>query len=131
MPSVTAGVGWNNTLGKLPITGAYGTATTGSGVLAKVYFEVIGLGDSELFLSEDTGLMNSSDIWVSYGRDFVQDGYFRNIAWPSMPKADFTITPVGTPDTIEGYDVNCEFYVNNDRRHTTIHLQVAPLENPP
>ncbi len=104
------GAGWNNTLGKLPITGAYLTQSDptycpdGGGVLSTAFFEVVAKGESELRLSEDTGLMDNNSIWVSYGRDHVQDGYFRNVAWGSMPKADFTITPVGTPEPLEGYN---------------------------
>ncbi len=104
------GAGWNNTLGKLPITGAYLTQSDptycpdGGGVLSTAFFEVVAKGESELRLSEDTGLMDNNYIWVSYGRDHVQDGYFRNVAWGSMPKADFTITPVGTPEPLEGYN---------------------------
>jgi len=94
------GAGWNNTRGKLGLTGASLITTDpdkcpdGDGVLAIVTFKVVGKGETEIHLGGDTTLkdVNDDDIDIT-----VVDGYFRNVESALLPTADFTFTPVDTP----------------------------------
>lgn len=114
-----AGMGWNNTIGKLWLTGAYlilkdaahSPDTTTPQVLAIVTFEVVGKGETDIRLGELTGLMDPYDNYIIKGRDYVEDGYFRNIDSAEIPTASFTATPVGTPSEqgpLEGYNTELD-----------------------
>ena len=94
------GPGWNNTRGKLSLTGAsllFPTAAQcpdGGGVLANVTFQVVGKGETELRL-EDVDLRDINDSKIDLLT--VDSGYFRNVDSALIPTADFTFTPVDTP----------------------------------
>ncbi len=108
------GQGWNNTIGKLWLNGAFLTdkdpATCpdgGPGLLATITFEVVGKGETDIRLGELTELMGPYDNYIIQGRDYVDDGYFRNIDSAQIPTASFTAAPQGTPSEqgpLEGYN---------------------------
>ncbi len=96
------GIGWNNTLGKLWLNGAFLTGTSpancpdGNGILATVVFEVVAQGETTLHLGELTGLMYPpppTNNYMAKGLAFVEDGYFRNVASAEIPTTSFTVTP--------------------------------------
>jgi len=100
------GAGWDNTVGKLYLTGAFWGTASGSGVIATVIFDVVGLGETEIRLDGLTGLMDPWGAWILKGRDHVGDGYFRNVDLADIPTASFTYSadpPV--PEPLEGYNV--------------------------
>ena len=112
-PILVSGAGWDNTLGRLSIALAYLLQSDpvycpdGGGVLATVTFDVVGQGESEIRLGENTGLKDYTGTFIVKGRNYVQDGYFRNIETNLMPNARFTVTPVDTPlahGPLEGYN---------------------------
>jgi hypothetical protein len=105
------GPGWNNTIGKLWLTGAYLLVTRdttiapdGAGRLAMVHFLVVGQGETDIRLDEMTGLKDPWGEWIIQGRDYVEDGYFRNIDLTLMPTASFTVNPApeGFNTTLDG-----------------------------
>jgi len=97
------GAGWDNTIGRLSIATAYVALALpvycpdGGGVLATVTFDVVGQGESEIRLGENTGLKDYTGAFIVKGRNYVQDGYFRNVLTANMPSAKFSATPVSTP----------------------------------
>ena len=113
------GGGWNNTIGKLMVTGgSLGVlGSTGpvfcpdaGGRLATLVFEVVGRGETDLVLGEDTGLQGMREIatppyyeifWFTIN---LEPGYFRNVASASIPTASFSFSPVSTPVPLEGYN---------------------------
>jgi hypothetical protein len=107
--AVGAGAGWNNTYGKLALTLAYlstkvpANCPDGTGTIATVIFTVVGKGETEIRLDSQTALQDPDGI-ICQGRDCVEDGYFRNVAPASIPSVSWTVTPVGTPEPLEGYN---------------------------
>ena len=100
---VAGGPGWNNTLGKLWLTSAHlflkQNPVTGGGVLARVTFEVVGKGETNITLGGYT-LLFDLDGYITPG---LGHGYFRNVDSAQIPTASFTYSPVGTPEPLEGY----------------------------
>jgi hypothetical protein len=109
---VSGGGGYNNTLGRLFLTGAYISQIDaakcpdgGPGLLATVFFEVVGEGESDLWFGELTGLSAPPPGgFIVKGREHVEDGYFRNVDSNLIPTASFTVTPQATPVPLEGYN---------------------------
>jgi len=102
---IVGGPGWNNTMGKLWLTGAsvqkaY-AVTGGPARLAVVMMEVVGKGETYLQLGTLTLVFNTT----TYIEPTLGHGYFRNVAKDSLPKPSFTKTPQIAPDPIEGYNV--------------------------
>ena len=100
---VVEGPGWNNTQGKLWLTQAHlflkQNPVTGGGVLARATFEVVGKGETNITLGENTALYNLDGIITTeLGR-----GYFRNVDSAQIPTASFTYSPVDTPEPLQGY----------------------------
>jgi len=102
---IAGGPGWNNTMGKLWLTGASvqkAYAVTGlQKRLAVVMMEVVGKGETYLQLGSLTMVFNLT----AYIEPFLGHSYFRNVAKASLPKPSFTKTPQIAPDPIEGYNV--------------------------
>jgi hypothetical protein len=100
---VAGGSGWNNTLGRLWLTGASLllklNPVNGTGVLARATFKVVGKGESNITLGENTALFNLDGIIATP----LNKGYFRNVLTSEIPTAVFTYSPVGTPEPLQGY----------------------------
>ena len=112
-PTENAGTGFNHTVGWLKFTGAYLAETGdpskcpdgGPGVLGTIVFEVLRRGNTTLRLGEQTVLFDHTGTKIIEGRDYVADGKFRNIDSNLIPTADFTYSPVSTPQPLEGHNV--------------------------
>jgi len=110
---------FNNTAGKLSLTGAFfffldepAPLTSGPGTLAKVTFKVVGWGDSGILLGDKTKLISfTEDGWgtkidiidASTDPNHIQNGFFSNLVLTIRPNAPGTFTrwtayPSGTPN---------------------------------
>jgi hypothetical protein len=123
---------FNNTIGKLSLTGAFffyippevPHTTSGPGVFANVTFTVVGMGDSNLTLGIDTRLKGYQETTGHYdlintikpGGGFSEhllNGYFRNSAeLPEHDVAIISVTPFPT-SVFEGESINITVIVEN------------------
>jgi len=111
--SLSEGLGWNNTMGKLWLTGAFlggadknpAKCPDGTGVIATMYFEVVAKGETNIRFGELTELIDPNDNYLAQGRAYTEDGYFRNVDSALIPKLDFSVTQTGAWGIIEGKDV--------------------------
>ena len=102
---------FNNTLGKLSLTTAYFFATEkpvptayGPGILANVTFTVVGTGESDITLGDDTRLRGWTDgglgdtaYEIISSRKHILDGFFQNTLTPVTHNiAIISVTPSPT-----------------------------------
>ena len=101
--AIVGGPGWNNTMGKLWLTQAGLLLklhpVTGGGVLARVTFEVVAEGESDITLGDSSKLYDLDGHFTPE----LEHGYFRNIDSALIPTASFTHSPLDTPESLEGY----------------------------
>jgi len=83
---VVPGQGFDNEAGTLSLTAAYlypkRYFPSGGGVLATVTFHVVGYGESEIALGENTGLADPTGRWIVHGPG--EPGYFCNLEGPEL-----------------------------------------------
>jgi PKD repeat protein len=112
-PLEVSGPGFNNTLGKLGLFSMFLLETGDEWVcpeiyapdwLAKVTFQIVKLGESDIILGPNTGL---KDPWgAEIPLDAMDDGYFRCVDSATIPQPSFTITPADYP--LQGFNTTFE-----------------------
>jgi len=117
---------FNNTKGKLELTTAYTTAQTsqtGPGTLATVTFTIVGIGDSNIELSDDTRLKgvdgsdiidNLSNLGVDPTEGKFLHGYFRNTEKEVVHDVAVISIDLSTNNVTEGEPVNINVTIKNN-----------------
>ena len=134
------GLGFNNTEGKLALTGALlleqdpELCPDGGGVLASVTFEVVSLGGSDITLGPLTGLLDAYGNWVVGGLKFDEE----KGEWVIVePLGTYPTDPKFLPRPPHGYfDNRPQVYVDPPKvlgieigENFTINVDVADIED--